>query len=240
MNNLITINVITYNESVMIQFFIDHYRKMFPDCRIRVYDNYSTDNTVEIALANNCEVIPYDSGNEIRDDIYIDIKNNCHKYCNTPFVFIGDCDEIVFITQEQLLKEQEKGTTVISFEGWNMITMSDDPDIIDLDLHWASRASQYDKIYIYNREEISHVSYSAGAHFCALTGNVKYSEHFYLMCHFKALGLNYMINRHTEFGKRLSKQNLVAGHGIHYLDSEQQIRNNWKFYQTHPDLVKVL
>ena len=240
MNNLITINVITYNESVMIQFFIDHYRKMFPDCRIRVYDNYSTDNTVEIALANNCEVIPYDSGNEIRDDLYLEIKNNCHKFCDTPFIFVGDCDEIVFITQEELLEEQKQGSTVISFEGWNMITMSDDPDIIDLDLKVASRAFQYDKNYIYNREKIPHVNYSAGAHYCTLTGNVKHSDKKYLMCHFKALGLNYMINRHIEFGKRLSQKNLANSWGVHYLDSAETIRNNWVYYQTHPDNKQVL
>ena len=77
MNKLITIYSICYNEQVMMQFFINHYRNLFPNCRIVIYDNYSTDRTEEIALANGCEVIKYDSNNEIRDDLYLEIKNNC-------------------------------------------------------------------------------------------------------------------------------------------------------------------
>ncbi len=60
------------------------------------------------------------------------------------------------------------------------------------------------------------------------------------MCHFKALGLNYMINRHGEFATRMSQQNLAKGLGFHYLDSAETIRNNWKFYQEHPDNKQVL
>ncbi len=240
MNKLITIYSICYNEQVMMQFFINHYRNLFPNCRIVIYDNYSTDRTEEIALANGCEVIKYDSNNEIRDDLYLEIKNNCWKDATTPYVFIGDCDEIVFITQEQLLEEQSKGVTMIDFEGWNMITMSDDEDIIDLNLEVGSRAKQYDKAFIFNKLHLTEINYSAGCHYCSPIGNIKHSETKYLMCHFKALGLNYMINRHTHFATRMSQQNLAAGHAVHYLDSADTIRRNWKFYQTHPDNKKVL
>jgi glycosyltransferase involved in cell wall biosynthesis len=46
---MVTIYTITYNEELMIEFFINHYRKKFPGCEIVVFDNYSTDKTVEIA-----------------------------------------------------------------------------------------------------------------------------------------------------------------------------------------------
>ena len=52
----ITIYTLAYNEALIIQFIIDFYRKRFPDCHIVVYDNKSTDNTVEIAKNNNCEI----------------------------------------------------------------------------------------------------------------------------------------------------------------------------------------
>lgn len=237
---MIHIYTIAYNEEVLLQKMIDHYRARMPNCPITVYDNQSTDNTRLIALNNGCEVIEYDSNNEVRDDLYLKIKNNCWKGQKERWALIVDVDEFVYINQEELFLEQENGTTLVSFQGWNMITLSDDPDIIDLNPEWASRAPQYDKAYLFDTQSITKINYSAGCHYCYPVGKIKYSEHLYLMCHFKALGLNYMINRHTEFGTRLSKQNLVAGHGIHYLDSEQQIRNNWKFYQTHPDLVKVL
>ena len=240
MNRLITITAVAYNEEVLMQFFIDHYRRMFPDCHIVIYDNYSTDRTAEIALSNNCTVIKYDSNNEIRDDLYLEIKNNCWKNYNTPWCLQCDIDEICFINEDQLKYEEKLGSTIISFEGWNLITMSDDPDIIDLGMDTGSRAVQYDKYYCFNKLHIKEINYSAGCHNASPVGKVKLSDNKYTMCHFKALGLNYMINRHTEFGKRLSQKNKDMKWGVHYLDQEEQIRANWKFYQEHPDNKKVL
>lgn len=234
---MITIYTIAYNEEIMLPKFIEWYRERFPNCRIVVYDNYSTDNTEQIALENNCEVIKYDSQNQIRDDLYLEIKNNCWKQSDTEWVLVCDVDELVNINEAELSQET---ASVISFEGWNLITMSDDPDIIDLNLHTGSRAPQYDKYYLFNKNKIKEINYSAGCHHASPVGEVSLSENKYLMYHFKSIGLNYMINRHIEFGKRMSKQNLDRGWGVHYLDSAETIRNNWKFYQEHPDNKKVL
>src|SRR3990167_11265325 len=99
---MITVYTITYNESLLIQFMIDHYRSRFPDCRIVVYDNISTDDTVKIALANGCEVIPYDTNGQIQDSHYIQIKNNCWKDAKTDWVLICDMDELLDINTAQL------------------------------------------------------------------------------------------------------------------------------------------
>lgn len=237
---MVTIYNISFNEEIILQKFIDHYKYQFPNCEIVIYDNQSTDKTKEIALKNGCKILEYNSNNEIRDDLYLEIKNNCWKDSNTDWVLIVDTDEFIYINEEQLKNEESLGKTIISFEGWNLITMSDNPDIIDLDLKWGSRAVQYDKSYLFNKKLIKEINYSAGCHYCAPKGKVQYSENKYLMCHWKALGLNYMINRHTEFGKRMSKQNLDKGWGVHYLYDSTQIRNNWKFYQEHPENKEVL
>lgn len=237
---MVTIFTVAYNEEVMLEKFILHYRQMFPGCHIVVYDNQSTDKTKDIALSHRCEVREYDSNNEIRDDLYLEIKNNCWKNANTDWVLICDVDELVYINTDQLKYEEKLGSTIISFEGWNLITMSDDPNIIDLDMNVGSRAKQYDKLYCFNKLHIKEINYSAGCHNAYPVGNVKLSDNKYLMCHFKALGLNYMINRHTEFGKRLSQKNKDMKWGVHYLDQEEQIRANWKFYQEHPDNKKIL
>lgn len=235
-----TVYTICYNEEIMLPFFIEHYRRMFPNCHIVVYDNQSTDKSKEIALSYGCEVREYDSNNEIRDDLYLEIKNNCWKDAKTDWVLIADCDEICFINHRQLKQEEDLGSTIISFEGWNLITMSDDPDIIDLGMNVGSRAVQYDKYYCFNKLYIKEINYSAGCHYASPVGKIKLSDTKYTMCHYKALGLNYMINRHQEFGKRLSRKNKDMGWGFHYLDAEEQIRSNWKFYQKHPDNKKVL
>ena len=231
---------LAYNEEVLIEKFILHYRDRFPNCAITIYDNQSTDRTKEIALSYGCQVMDHYTNNEIRDDLYLKVKNNCWKGQFEKWACIVDIDEFLYINQEQLLEEESKGVTLIDFEGWNMITMSDDEDIIDLDLTVGSRAVQYDKQYLFDAQQLTEINYSAGCHYCSPIGNIKHSETKYLMCHFKALGLNYMINRHTHFATRMSQQNLAAGHAVHYLDSADTIRRNWKFYQEHPDNKKLL
>ena len=54
---MITIYTIAYNEEVMLPFMIKWYRERFPECKIVVYDNFSTDKTEEIALSNDCQVV---------------------------------------------------------------------------------------------------------------------------------------------------------------------------------------
>lgn len=240
--NTIKINIYTicYNEEIVLPHMIKWYKDRFPNCHITVYDNYSSDKTEQIALDAGCTVIKYDSNNEIRDDLYLEIKNNCWKNSDTDWNLICDADEWIQITAEDLMKEEQLGSTIISFEGWNMITMSDDPDIIDFDLHWASRSPQYDKYYLFNKKYIKEIHYSAGCHGANPKGLVKLSEKTYPMYHFKALGLNYMINRYKEFSTRLSLTNLQQGWAVHYLDSADTIKRNWKFYQEHPDNKKVL
>ena len=71
---MIQIYTICYNEEIILQKFIDHYRLRFPSCEITIYDNMSTDNSRQIAIKNGCKIIDYDSNNEVRNDLYLDIK----------------------------------------------------------------------------------------------------------------------------------------------------------------------
>lgn len=75
----ITIYTLTYNEAYMLPHFIAHYRRNFPDCRIVVYDNESTDNTRQIAETAGCEVRINATGGKLDDMRYLEIKNNCWK-----------------------------------------------------------------------------------------------------------------------------------------------------------------
>ena len=64
---------ITYNEEKMINFFLNHY-SIF--CRnITIFDNQSTDNTVNIIKnhknISNISLYQYDSGDKLNDAIYI-------------------------------------------------------------------------------------------------------------------------------------------------------------------------
>ena len=118
---MVTVYTITYNEEVMIEFFINHYRKIFPNCEINVYDNYSTDLTVDIAKKYGCNVIPYDTNNELSDETYLQIKNNEWKNSKTDWVIVCDCDEFIEINESQLINEEKKLTNIVKPIGYSLM-----------------------------------------------------------------------------------------------------------------------
>ena len=70
------IYILCYNEEDIIRQTISHYRKNIPDCHITICDNYSTDNSITIALEENCEIVRFDTNNDLNDHIHRSIKNS--------------------------------------------------------------------------------------------------------------------------------------------------------------------
>lgn len=217
----LTIYTIAYNEEYFLPFFIQHYRARFPTCRIVVYDNESTDTTADIARAAGCEVITYSTNNTLSDATYLQIKNNCWK--NTfGWVLIADVDELCDISTKDLLYEARKGHTILTFEGYNMVNLTDahaNPNKI----YTGIRAPSYDKAYCFNAILVKDINYGPGCHHAAPTGTVRYSTRRYHCRHFKYLHPDYMVKRHALFASRLSADNLAKGYGGHYLYTPQQI-----------------
>lgn len=219
-----TIYTIAYNEEVFLKFFIDHYRSRFPNCKIVVYDNMSTDNTVKIAKDNNCEVIQYNTNNQIQDSKYLEIKNNCWKSATTDWVAVCDVDELVFINAEELSKEDSYGATIINFEGYNMVNLEENFDFQNI--KYGERSQGFDKRYLFNRRHLKEINYSSGCHYANPVGAIKYSSKQYLAGHFKCLNVEYVVSRHKMFGARLSDENKRYGWGHQYLFDEQKTRDS--------------
>lgn len=220
--NIITIYTITYNEELVLPFFIKWYRDRFVNCKIVVYDNCSTDNTEKIALENNCEVIKYDSNNQLNDSKYLEIKNNCWKNANTKWVLIADADEFLDITLDDLNTEK----TLFKSKGYNMCNVKNLSNIIDI--KHGIRSEQYDKVLCFNKEQIKEINYSPGCHSCNPIGNIKFVSKTPNLLHMKFLNEDYMVNRYKMFKNRMSKENIKNGWGIQYLAEEENIRIDYK------------
>jgi len=222
---MITVYTICYNEEFMLPHFIRHYRLMFPDCNIVVYDNESTDRTVEIAHEHYCTVKTYTTGGKLDDLTYLEIKNNCWRDAPTDWVLVADCDEFLDIDRLELKMLQNYGATIVKADGYNMVNMNDDMNFNSI--NHGVRATSYDKIYLFNRKFINEINYGAGAHNANPVGKVFRSYHSYLCRHYKYINPDYMVARHKVFASRLSEKNLEKGYGGHYLYSEEQIRNEF-------------
>ena len=223
---MIEIYTIAYNEEVLLPFFIKWYRNRFPNCRIVVYDNESTDRTKEIAFNNNCEVITYYTDNQLSDSKYLEIKNNCWKNSKTDWVIVCDVDEWLDINEEDLRKEISNRATLIKTHGYNMCNITKEIDYSKV-IHGV-RSVQYDKFICFNKNKIKEINYSPGAHNIKPIGGVKYSDMVYKLLHMKFIDEDYMVNRYNLFNSRMSKENKEKGWGIQYTNPEEIIRRDFK------------
>jgi hypothetical protein len=222
---MITIYSMAFNEELLIKFFIDHYRKRFPNCNIIIYDNESTDKTKKIALKNRCQVIDYKSNNQINDSKLRELKNNCWKSAKTEWVLVCDVDELLDITEQDLIQEQQNKISIIKSEGWNMVNMEDNYDLINI--KYAHRDTQYDKPLLFNKSLIKEINYCYGAHSCTATGVVRYSNSVYKLYHYRFINPDYSIIRYKMTANRLSDWNKRTGCGSYYTSSEEEIRNDF-------------
>lgn len=219
-----TIYTITYNEQLMLPYFINHYRTRFPDCTIVIFDNYSTDATEEIAIKNNCDVHKYFTNNKLSDTMYLEIKNNCWKD-DKGWIIIADCDEFLDITPKDIKQMELAGETIIRSHGWNMVNMNDDLNIKGIKT--GVRAKSYDKAYCFNASKIKEINYAPGAHNCYPEGDVLFSRKVFNAYHYKYINMDYMIKRHKNFALRLSDENKARGYGGHYQYTPDEIKNEF-------------
>lgn len=209
---MLTIYALTYNEDLLIQFMIDHYKLRFPTSNIIFFDNGSIDNTVNIAKYNNCEVRDYsiESRHTLNDGLHRQIKNNCWKDAPTDWVLVSDVDELLDINEAELKREEGAGTTRIVSEGYHMVNLQDNYDINSITN--GTRNYNYDKYLLFNKKHIQEINYEVGAHKCNSIGTIIDSRP-YKMYHYKFINPELSLNKFRLTVERLSKENKEHGWG---------------------------
>jgi hypothetical protein len=217
---LIDINIflLCYNESALIPHMVKHYKKYLPSCKITIYDNESTDNSVEIAKELGCSIVSWNSNNQIDDFKYKEIKNNCWKTIENGWIIMADMDEFLCVTEEELFKEKIAGTSILNTLGYDMVGESKTIDLTDIDLQEIKKYCINEfisKKCCFLREKISEINYGNGAHSCSPQGEIIYSSTTYLNKHMKFLGLDYLIKIFTS---RYERAEEMRKHGLamHY------------------------
>jgi hypothetical protein len=221
--------LLCYNESVLLPYTVAHYRKHIPDCIITIYDNESTDNSVELAKSLGCNVISWKSGNIINDDLYVKIKNSCWKSIESGWIIMADMDEWLCITTQELECEKNKGTSIISTNGINMIGESKTLDLSDIDIHGIKKYIPHppeSKKLCFLREKISDMNYNLGSHSCDPKGLVQYSHGVYNNKHMAILGLKFIVDKILKRHERSVKMR-NRGLCTHYINDMSIIINNY-------------
>ena len=171
------------NEEHILPFFINHYRNAFSECIINIYDNNSTDKSIEICKANNCNVfdfpdfIPY-----LKEDVLTDLKNNVWKNSNADWIIVCDVDELLQITENNI-QVLPVDVNIISTKGYNMIDLNNENLSLEK-LVYGVYAPPYCKKIMFKNKYISDMNYEIGAHKCNPVPMPVYSEHVYTLLHY--------------------------------------------------------
>jgi len=115
---------IVNNEEVMLPYFARHCGERSSKIDFRIYNNFSTDRTVQISKELGCEIYNIDTSGEVRDDIVSNFKNSIRKNSKADWIIVRDCAE--FMDNETDLSGSKPGKAFKS---------SDDDMVVDaLDL----------------------------------------------------------------------------------------------------------
>jgi glycosyltransferase involved in cell wall biosynthesis len=220
---------ICYNEEALLPYYLRHYSQ-FCD-QIIIFDNYSTDRSEEICLANpKVKLVKYDSGNQIRDDIYLQIKNNCWKNSNADWVIVGDIDELVY--HADIVKALKDVTlseaTIITPRMFNMysekfpVTEGQIYEEVTYGIPCGSKTN------VFRPRMITNINYDPGCHEAHPEGNVIFYHVVGMKTfHMRYLSKQWVIDRNEQSYKRLSELNKQLGWGIHYHATAQKISEDF-------------
>lgn len=222
MNDILHIYTTTWNNESIIQDFINFYRNKIENCKITIYDNCSTDNTVDICLKNNCEVIPFDTNNNMDELSLIEIRNNCWKSSDSKFIIVCDSDEWVDFSLSDL---NNPNWNIMKCKGYELVG---DGETMEK-LIYGVASDIYSKPILFLKNEISEMNFSQGNHHINPIPNNGYDIKIgngIKLYHTKFRSKD-SINRQINIGKRISEKYLEKNWNVHFLLSKDE---HFKYY----------
>lgn len=266
----LTVVTMAYNEAFMLYTFLLHYYSRGADSII-IYDNMSTDSTVKMCetfnreISNIVTVVQYDTSNQIRDDVYLDIKNNVTTRHPSDWYIVVDIDELLDLPYNSLAQLTDNKNS-IKWYLQNIDSRIKIPNVFGVqcvtetinDYHSADYNT---KMFVpdstFNKRVVFHKTlqpiYNPGCHtFSVASENVKSlmdnirvadeTNHF-ILYHLKHIDLKYVINRHAEFKLRLSEYNKKHNYGHQYNMTELDIKRKFdymkRFALTYGDMIEA-
>lgn len=225
MSGKIFVYTICWNEEKLLPLFIEHYSE-FAD-KIIIYDNESTDDSRKIMLEYpKVQIRDYSSNNQIRDDLYLKIKNHAWKEVRgiAEWVIVCDIDEFFYhpSVKTYLQESKSRGFSVIKPQGYNMASFEfplyNKP--LTESVKTGLKFDPESKMCVFNPNAIKEINYTAGCHYAKPQGTVKILEDSDAkLLHYKFLGRDNFLTRNKQYRERLSDSNLSRGWGAHYLQS---------------------
>lgn len=213
-------HILAFNEAQTIHLTIKHYQQFCN--KITIYDNFSDDNTREIAESMGCEVKLFGIKGVLDDKEYLKVKNNCWKGSDADWVMVCDADEILDVNIHQFEIAYQQFETIFKTNGWNIFS-NDLPKESWDEITTGIPDANYSKLCIFNPKAIKEINYVYGCHEAKPEGDVRYSEEILTLFHYKHVGgAERIADRHALYASRLSDWNKRYKCGFQYLEPRQK------------------
>ena len=221
---------IAWNEEKVIGQYIDHYTSIVD--HITVFDNFSTDKTVEIARKRGCLVRPFGSSILHDEIVQLKLKEDCWKDSGADWVIVTDIDEFLYHPDfRRFLSETE--ATVIQPDGHLMVS----EDCLPFRQVRTGAKEPLGKTVCFRPSEIKAMNWTPGCHNCSPKGNVKLSVGETKLLHFFLIGRKEFKERWKRNISRFSENDKRCGYGCHYLFSDQRMDDYFNDHLARAEVV---
>ena len=224
-----------YNEMDILPFVVDYWKELGVSKAI-VFDNGSTDGSVEFMQKYDWIDVRYYYSMGCNDVILRRFKNECWKESRgkADFVIVCDIDECLIspFGMDTFDKMKDGGYTICKPKWYEFISEEIPIYTEGKFLHEISEKAflnESGKTVLFNPNEIKEINYGFGAHQCEPIGNVSYYNNgLYLLHISKRLSLEYMIKKYKEAKDRYSFVNRINSYGFHYSASREKLTSDYE------------
>lgn len=204
--------ILCNNEERLIPYLLRHYLRF---SKVIILESNSTDKTVELASKLGADVWKYDVPDEIDDQWFLKLKNNCWKESKADWVIIADADEFVYSPNIELSLKRSP-FPIIQPRFYNMYSdkfPTTQGQIYEEVNKGVEQISPKAKMNIF-KPSIKDINYLPGCHEAFPSYRVN-SETDIKTLHMRNLGLDFVIERNLRARERASAINKQNGWGLH-------------------------
>jgi hypothetical protein len=232
----VEVYTLCHQEAKIIPYFMRHYSQFASG--ITLFEGHSTDGSSDLARSLGAKVINFDTNNEVRDDLFMDVKNNCWKKSKADWVIICDMDEFIYHINilEYLSKIRDTIILPRAFEMFSDIFPSVDGQIYDEVKYGFEIRS---KMCLFKPTRLLEISYGAGCHDAQPQGLVKINTTNEIkLLHMRHLSIEHIVNRNAYLASRMSEINKKMGWGWHVTIHPDKVKEY--FDDNRSKLIKVI
>jgi glycosyltransferase involved in cell wall biosynthesis len=214
---IIDVFAVCYNEEIILPYFLKHYKKFARN--ITIYDNMSTDNSVNIMNEYGVNVIRFNTGGKFEESLLMYIRNTCWKSSDADWVIVCDMDELIY--HENIIEVlTNTNANHIVTEGYEMMseTLPTTEGQIYEELKFGYFKPDYSKPCLFKPSEITNTNFGAGSHTAKPTGPniISIQDSGIKLLHYKYLNREVLIKKYEHYKVR---------------QSIEMKRNGWGNYQ---------